>query len=156
VEAARAGQHGKGFAVVAEEVRSLASKSAKAAKDTGIMIQDSMEKAALGARIACDTAASLTEIVAGVKEAGQYVDEISRASMEQTTGIQQINIGIDQVAQVVQQNSATAEESAAASQEMYTQSASLRDVISKFKTKEFEPDYGDDMDDSSYNVQTSA
>jgi methyl-accepting chemotaxis protein len=135
VEAARAGQHGKGFAVVAEEVRSLAAKSAEAAKDTGGLIANSMEKAELGARIADDTAASLVEIVSGINESSQIVTEIAKSSEEQSLGIAQINRGIDQVAQVVQQNSATAEESAAASEEMSGQANMLEELVSQFKLK---------------------
>jgi len=100
------------------------------------MIQNSMDKAELGSRIAGETAASLNEIVTGINESSQLIEEITRSSESQSSGISQINIGIDQVTQVVQQNSATAEESAAASEEMSGQSDMLQQLIAQFRLRD--------------------
>lgn len=136
VEAARAGQHGKGFAVVAEEVRNLAERSANAAKETTAMIESTIKKSEGGAKIAIDTASELNEIVNGIENVAKLVNEIAAASNDQATGLSQINDGIIGVSQVVQSNSATSEEGAAASEELSSQAEFLREMVGKFKLRE--------------------
>ncbi|MEZ4599510.1 MAG: methyl-accepting chemotaxis protein [Syntrophotaleaceae bacterium] len=133
VEAARAGQHGKGFAVVAEEVRNLAARSAKAAKETSELIEGSQKKTENGTRIAGETEAALKEIVTSVVKVTDLVSEIAAASAEQAEGISQVNTGLGQIDMVTQQNTANAEESAAAAEELAGQADQLRGMLTRFK-----------------------
>ena len=133
VEAARAGEQGKGFAVVATEVRHLAQRSAAAAKEISKLIDTSLEQVGQGARLVDQAGATMTEIVASVARVTDIMGEITVASKEQTTGIEQVNLAIAQMDGVTQQNAALVEESAAAAAALQEQAVSLAQMVSIFK-----------------------
>ncbi len=135
VEAARAGVHGKGFAVVAEEVRNLAQRSAKAARETTELIEKSVERASNGTEIAQQTAAALQEIIHGITKVTDLVGEITSASKEQVQGIEQVNRALEQIDSVTQSNAANAEESASAAEELTALADQLKEMLNRFRLR---------------------
>ncbi|MDR6743322.1 methyl-accepting chemotaxis protein [Herbaspirillum sp. 1173] len=133
VEAARAGEQGRGFAVVASEVRTLAQRSAAAAKEIKLLIDTSVERVENGSRLVEKAGATMSEVVASVKRVTDVVAEISAASGEQSDGIEQINQAIVQMDEVTQQNAALVEEAAAAAQSLEEQSNHLQKTVAIFK-----------------------
>jgi methyl-accepting chemotaxis protein len=133
VEAARAGEQGRGFAVVASEVRTLAQRSAAAAKEIKLLIGDSVSKVDAGAKLVDHAGVTMTEIVASVRRVTDIMGEITSASQEQTSGIEQINVAVAQMDQVTQQNASLVEEAAAAAESMQEQAAKLAQIVAVFK-----------------------
>ncbi|MBV7536648.1 MCP four helix bundle domain-containing protein [Duganella sp. sic0402] len=133
VEAARAGEQGRGFAVVASEVRTLAQRSASAAKEIKELIDASVDKVAAGAQLVDLAGNTMSEVQDSVRKVTEIVEEMSLANREQTSGIEQINIAISQMDQVTQQNAALVEQAAAAASAMQDQAGELNAVVSQFR-----------------------
>ena len=136
VEAARAGEQGRGFAVVAGEVRSLAQRSAEAAKSIKSLIGTSVERVETGARLVDAAGASMGDIVAQVGQVAGLIGDISAATVEQTTGIGQVSDAVNQLDQVTQQNAALVEQSAAAAESLQRQANRLTEVVALFKLQD--------------------
>ena len=136
VEAARAGEAGKGFAVVAEEVRTLASKSADAARETTELLGETISSMEEGVNAADDTAQSMLAAAELAEKMGGLIDDIADSTKQQAGTAAEISHGIDQISKVVQSNVDTAESSAAASEELSGQAAALKELVSKFRLKE--------------------
>jgi methyl-accepting chemotaxis protein len=136
VEAARAGEQGRGFAVVASEVRSLAGRSAEAAKEIKGLIGASVERVDAGSRLVAEAGSTMTEIVGSVQRVSDIIGEITAAAAEQSDGISQVNVAVVQLDQMTQQNAALVEESAAAAESLKQQAGSLAKVVSTFRLTE--------------------
>jgi len=133
VEAARAGEQGRGFAVVASEVRSLAQRSADAAKEIKALIGASVDRVEAGSRLVADAGTTMSEIVGSVQRVSDIIGEITAASSEQSDGIGQINTAVTQLDQMTQQNAALVEESAAAAESLKDQAARLAQAVGTFR-----------------------
>jgi methyl-accepting chemotaxis protein len=135
VEAARAGEQGRGFAVVASEVRSLAQRSAEAAKEIKTLIGASVEKVESGARLVADAGSTMGDIVASVRRVTEVIGEITATSAEQSAGIAQVNQAIGQLDQMTQQNAALVEQSAASAESLREQADQMAQAVSVFKLR---------------------
>ncbi len=136
VEAARAGEQGRGFAVVASEVRSLAQRSAEAAKQIKLLIETSVDRVEIGSSLVADAGATMNEIVASVQRVSDIIGEITAASSEQSNGIGQINSAVTQLDEMTQQNAALVEESAAAAESLKDQVARLASAVAVFRSQD--------------------
>jgi methyl-accepting chemotaxis protein len=133
VEAARAGEQGRGFAVVASEVRSLAQRSAQAAKEIKGLIGASVDRVEAGSRLVADAGKTMSEIVGSVQRVSDIIGEITAASSEQSDGIGSVNAAVTQLDQMTQQNSALVEESAAAAESLKDQAVRLSQAVGAFR-----------------------
>jgi methyl-accepting chemotaxis protein len=136
VEAARAGEQGRGFAVVASEVRSLAQRSAEAAKEIKALIGVSVDRVEIGTQLVQDAGSTMGEIVASVRRVTDMIGEITAAAAEQSQGVGQVNSAVNQLDQMTQQNAALVEESAAAAQSLKEQAERLSEVVGTFRLNE--------------------
>jgi methyl-accepting chemotaxis protein len=133
VEAARAGEQGRGFAVVASEVRALAQRSAQAAREIKTLIGASVESVENGSRLVGEAGATMSDIVSQVQRVTDLIDEISSATLEQTSGIGQVNQAVSQLDEVTQQNAALVEQSAAATASLEQQAGKLVEAVGVFR-----------------------
>jgi methyl-accepting chemotaxis protein len=133
VEAARAGEQGRGFAVVATEVRNLAHRSAAAAKEIKVLIDNSVEQVDAGSKLVTEAGATMDEVVSSVARVSTIIAEITSAGREQASGIEQINQAITQMDAVTQQNAALVEQAAAAASSLQDQAGTLSELVSRFR-----------------------